>query len=108
MNFSLVFVDGNLTADPTGKQVMGKQVTSFNIAVNYAENKVSYFEVEAWDKVGESCLNHLEKGSRVTIVGDLRQDRWKDGEGRNQSKIKIVAQKVRFDSKKESNQGGGF
>jgi single-strand DNA-binding protein len=75
------------------------------IACNHAERfvnreNVSYFVIECWDKLAENCAMYLKKGSKVTVQGSLRQDRWKDAEGKTRSKVKIVAQNVRFDSVK--------
>ncbi len=109
-NLSLAVIDGNLTADPDTKVIKGdKTVTTFSVAINHEygnkeDNKhVSYVNVEAWDKLGENCGMYLKKGSRVTVQGQIRQDRWKDDKGNTREKIKIIAQTVRFDtiSKKE-------
>jgi single-strand DNA-binding protein len=108
-NLSYIILDGNLTQDPELKNTsIGKSVTNFTVAVNhngsYGEDKepedVSYFEVEAWEKIGENCSEYLKKGSKVTIMGNLRQSRWKTNEGESRSRVKVVATSVRFDSQK--------
>jgi single-strand DNA-binding protein len=108
-NLSYIILDGNLTQDPEMKSTShGKSVTNFTVAVNhnanYGEDKepddVSYFEVEAWEKMGENCSEYLKKGSKVTVIGNLRQNRWKTNEGESRSKVKVVASSVRFDSQK--------
>lgn len=104
-NIAYVFADGNLTSDPERKTTPnGKSLATFSIAVNHYTSKdgdrdseVSYFDVEAWDKLGENCGEYLKKGSKVTVIGVLRQDRWKSSEGTGRSKVKIMAQQVRFD-----------
>lgn len=105
-NLAYVILDGNLTADPNRREIgQDKSVTSFSLAINHEyANKdggkhVSYIDIETWDKLGDNCSKYLHKGSRVTITGQLRQDRWKDDHGNNRSKIKVTAQTVRFDSK---------
>ncbi|MCB1315739.1 MAG: single-stranded DNA-binding protein [Leptospiraceae bacterium] len=103
-NLSIVILDGNLTHDPELKEVgENRRVTRFTVAANHeyggnTEKKfVSYFQVECWDKLADNCSRYLRKGSRVTVTGNLRQDRWQDERGQNRSKIKINANHVRFD-----------
>ena len=67
-----------------------------------ANKTVSYFPVECWEKLAENCTQYLRKGSRVTIQGELREDRWKDQNGKNCSQLKIVARSVRFDQSPNS------
>lgn len=60
------------------------------------EKEVSYFDVEAWSRLGQSCSENLKKGRGVRVVGRLKQDRWTDGDGKTKSKVKIVAEHVEF------------
>ncbi len=103
----MVILDGNLTQDPeTKKTPTEKNVTTFTIALNHewgskdGNKTVSFIPVETWEKLAENCSAYLKKGSRVTISGDLRQDRWKDSEGKTHSRVKVIARTVRFDSTK--------
>lgn len=107
-NIAYVFADGNLTHDPQTRTLDGgKILTTFRIAVNHnygkdSEDKdVSYFEVEAWENLGKHCADWLTKGSKVTIIGSLKQDRWDGADGNPKSKIKIILQQIRFDYTKE-------
>jgi single-strand DNA-binding protein len=103
-NIAFAVIDGNLTNDPELKTVgNGKKVSTFNIAINHdsyskEESEVSFMEIEAWDKVAENCSEFLKKGRKVTILGSLKQDRWKSSDGSNRNKWKVVATSVRFDS----------
>ncbi|EKO60841.1 single-strand binding domain protein [Leptospira kirschneri str. H2] len=38
-----------------------------------------------------------KKGKKATVIGELRQDRWKAQDGSNRSKLKVVGQMIRFD-----------
>jgi single-strand DNA-binding protein len=99
-----IIVEGNLTRDPmVNVTPKGTKVCNFAVATNRfyrkddgKEKEVSYFDVEAWQKEAERCEKVLEKGRGVRVVGRLKQDRWVDTEGRNRSKIKIVADHVEF------------
>lgn len=110
-NLSYIILDGNLTQDPEERSTpTGKALAQFTVAVNHShgtnEDKedVSFFEVEAWEKLGENCVEYLQKGSKVTVMGNLKQNRWKSQDGENRSKVKVVATTVRFDTmrKKDS------
>ncbi len=104
-NLAHIVLDGNLTADPeTKKTPTNKVVTIFKVAANHewggkdGNKSVSYVPVECWDKLAENCGQYLHKGSKVTVQGDLREDRWTDDEGKKRSRLKVVARNVRFDS----------
>lgn len=99
-----ILIEGNLTRDPELKATpKGTPVCSFSVASNrfYKQDEeyqkeVSFFDVEAWAKLAESCAEYLEKGRGVRVVGRLKQDRWQDQEGNPRSKVKIVAEHVEF------------
>jgi single-strand DNA-binding protein len=104
-NIAQIYLDGNLTADPESKELRSNRaLTTFRVAANHDWNNkdgskiVSYFSVECWEKLAENCARYLKKGDHVTLIGDLRQDRWRDTEGQPRSAVKIVARYVRFDS----------
>lgn len=110
MNLDFVLLDGNLTQDPEMRTIKDtKHLATFTVAVNHPSSKdekesVSFIPVETWGKLAENCNRYLKKGSRVTVEGALRQERWQDDQGKNHSRIKILARNVRFDStgKRES------
>jgi single-strand DNA-binding protein len=99
-----ILLEGNLTRDPElSKTPKGTPVCNFCVASNryYKQdeegvNEVSFFDVEVWSRLAESCAEHLTKGRGVRVVGRLKQDRWEDPEGKPRSRIKIVAEHVEF------------
>lgn len=99
-----ILLEGNLTRDPESRTTpSGSQVCSFAIASNrfYKQNEAleketSFFDVEAWARLGQTCAETLRKGRGVRVVGRLRQDRWTDRDGKTQSRVKIVAEHVEF------------
>ncbi|MCL1912035.1 MAG: single-stranded DNA-binding protein [Leptospirales bacterium] len=101
-NYVTATVEGFVTRDPVLRTTKtGKNVCSFSLAVNHfskeaAEPGVSYIDVETWEKLAESCFQKIAKGKRVIVIGGLRQDRWVGSDGKNQAKIKIVGNEVRF------------
>jgi len=99
-----ILLEGNLVRDPESKTLpSGSQVCNFSIATNRfwkqndaLEKETSYFDVEAWARLGQTCADTLRKGRGVRVVGRLKQDRWQDTDGKNRSKIKVVAEHVEF------------
>jgi single-strand DNA-binding protein len=94
-----ILIEGNLVRDPETRTLStGSQVCNFAVASNrfYKQNEelekeVSYFDVEAWSRLGQSCATNLKKGRGVRVVGRLKQDRWTDGEGKTRSRVKIIS-----------------
>ncbi|GIX41084.1 MAG: single-stranded DNA-binding protein [Leptospiraceae bacterium] len=99
MSLAFTILEGNLIKDPEMRTVGDNQkVTIMVLAVNHGKNKenVSFFTIETWGKNAENCKNYLKKGSKIRVMGDLRQDRWIDDKGSVHSKIKIVSNQVAF------------
>ncbi len=103
-NLNSIILEGNLVRDPVIKAIpSGHNLCSFSVASNrfYKQNEetekeVSYFDIETWSRLAQTCGEILKKGRGVRIVGRLKQDRWVDSTGKNQTKIKIVAEHVEF------------
>lgn len=66
-------------------------------------NEVSYFDVAAFGRMAEYAGAKLQKGSSIRIVGRLKQERWKDNEGKSMSKIKVIAEHLDFMRQQEIN-----
>jgi len=101
-NFTSATVEGNVTHDPILRQTKtGKSVCNFSVAVNHysapdTEPKVSFMEIETWEKVADMCAEHVTKGKRLMVIGTLKQDRWEGKDGKMQSRIKLVGNEIRF------------
>jgi single-strand DNA-binding protein len=97
-----ILLEGNLVRDPIFKETpKGTPLCTFSVASNRyfrqgseSEQEVSFFDVETWSKLAESCGERLKKGRGVRVVGRLKQDRWTGTDGKNHDKIKIVAEHV--------------
>jgi single-strand DNA-binding protein len=103
-NLNSILIEGNLVRDPQFRSTSkGTSLCTFSLASNRAyrqengmEKEVSFFDVEAWSKLAESCQANGRKGRGVRVVGRLKQSRWLDTEGKTRSKISIVAEHVEF------------
>ncbi|MBN1501346.1 MAG: single-stranded DNA-binding protein [Spirochaetes bacterium] len=97
-----VTIEGFVTHDPVVKKTKsGKNLCDFSVAVNHSssgdnEPKVSFFDVETWEGVAEFSSANIRRGSKVIVFGSLRQDRWENTEGKIRSKVKIIANSVRY------------
>ena len=95
-----VILLGRLTRDPEQRTTAsGKNVVSFSIAVSRAtqDDQADFFNVTAWEKLGDLVMQYLNKGRRVLVQGRLRQDSWEDKDtGKRQSRIEVVATDVTF------------
>ncbi|MCA1951327.1 MAG: single-stranded DNA-binding protein [Treponema sp.] len=113
-NLNSILIEGNLVRDPLLRSTpKGTPVCTFSLASNRFykqdtgfEKEVSFFEVETWSKLAESCHTLGHKGRGVRVVGRLKQERWQGPDGKPRAKIVIIAEHVEFrpdfSDKKES------
>jgi single-strand DNA-binding protein len=103
-NLNSILIEGNLVRDPLLRSTpKGTQVCTMSLASNRYykqdsgfEKEVSFFEVESWSRLAEACYNKGRKGRGVRVVGRLKQDRWSGADGKQHSRITIVAEHVEF------------
>jgi single-strand DNA-binding protein len=96
-------ITANLTRDPVLRFTPSGTAT---VEVGIADNRryfnrqtqewveeTSYFDVEAWGDLAEHVAQSYTQGSRVTVTGRIRQERW-EKDGQKRSKVLIVADEV--------------
>ena len=95
-----VILMGRLTRDPEQRTTStGKVIANFSIAVDRGgqDDAADFFEITAWEKLGELVMQYLGKGRRVLVQGRLRQDSWDDKEtGKKRSRVEVTATDVTF------------
>lgn len=95
-----VILMGRLVRDPEQRTTTtGKTIANFSIAVDRGgqDDTADFFNVTAWEKLGDLVIQYLAKGRRVLVQGRLRQDSWDDKEtGKKQSRIEVTATDVTF------------
>jgi single-strand DNA-binding protein len=99
-----ITVVGNVTREPELKFLnSGQAALRFSVAVNRRwqnrqtnewEERVSYFDVQAYGPLAENVANTVEKGSRVIVSGRLEQRSWETKEGEKRSTIEINADEI--------------
>lgn len=106
-----VILMGRLTRDPEQRTTTGgKTIASFSIAVDRGgdSDQADFFEITAWEKLGDLVIQYLGKGRRVLVQGRLRQDSWDDKEtGKKRSRVEVTATDVTFLDGPSDGQGGG-
>jgi single-strand DNA-binding protein len=103
-NLNSILIEGNLVRDPLLRSTpKGTPVCTLSLASNRYykqdtgfEKEVSFFDVETWSKLAEACYSRGKKGRGVRVVGRLKQDRWNGSDGKQHSKVSIVAEHVEF------------
>lgn len=95
-----VILMGRLTRDPEQRTTpSGKTVVRFSLAVDRqgSDDAADFFDVTAWEKLGDLVVQYVTKGRRVLVQGRLRQDSWDDKEsGKKRSRVEVVATDVTF------------
>jgi len=105
--YNKIILIGNLTKDPELRYTpQGTPVVSFRLAVNYRykqsdeiKQETMFIDNVVFGKQAETCSKYLNKGSSVLVEGRLRERRW-ESNGQQRSKFEVIAQSVRFLTRK--------
>lgn len=118
---NLVNMSGGIVADP---EVINDNILKLRVAVDYSgsekgsDNKSGYFDVVYYLKDNGNFINKnasfvagqvsdgkMKKGSSVSLIGRLVQERWKQDE-RSASKVVIVAEHLTYGQRGSGNTAG--
>ena len=112
-----IVIEGNVVRDTQIRETArGTRVCMIPIATNrfYRDMKGSlqketaFFDVEAWgENFCKTAVKMAKKGRGLRVVGRLKQDRWKNSEGKAASKIYIVAEHIDFKPEKTAENKSG-
>ena len=115
-NLNKVMLIGRLTRDPeTRSTAGGNSVTKFGLAVNRSYRKkdsdeqveeVTFVDIEAWGKTGETFARYMKKGRPAYIEGRLRLDSW-EKDGQKRTKLLVVMEDFQFLDSGDRSGGGG-
>jgi len=99
-----VQIIGRLGKDPLEKTTKkGTKFAVFTVAVDrqwkgsdgVIHKEIDWFNVEAWGRLGEVCLEYLKKGRLVFLEGRLRTDRYEKG-GEVKYFTKVIARQMQM------------
>lgn len=91
----------------------GTPVTTFRVATskrvkqpNGGETEVTtWHRVTCWRKLAEVCGEHVHKGDRLLVTGEVQASAWLDGRtGEPRATLEVRADTVRFLGKREAHQ----
>jgi single-strand DNA-binding protein len=87
---------GNLTDQPEVRYTeSGIARATFRVAVSgRRDGEASFFTVVVWRDQAEHAAESLSKGSRVVIVGRLRQRTWTAEDGSARQVVEVVAEEL--------------
>lgn len=103
-NLNRVQIIGRLGKDPESRSTKkGTAYVIFPVAVDHTwktrdgetRKETDWFNVEAWSKLGEICLNYLSKGRLIFLEGRLRTSRY-EHEGETRYFTKVVATRMQM------------
>ena len=111
--FNKVILMGNLTRDPEIRYAPnGTPVANFGLAVNrrYRQGEelredVCFVDIIVFGRQAETCGQYLSKGQAALIEGRLQMRKFETKDGQKVTKHEVVAENVRFLSKR-ADQGG--
>ena len=105
MTMNKILVIGNLGSDPEMRYTPnGNAVTSFSVATNRryrtsdgeTREETEWFRVNAWNRLGETCNQYLQRGSKVYVEGTLTSGAYLSNDGDPRASLDIRATEVRF------------
>lgn len=105
-----VILIGNLTKDPEiSTTPSGVSVCNISLAVtrNFSnadgEREADFFNITVWRALAENCHKFLKKGSKIAVVGNLRNRSYDAPDGTRRYVTDIMAEQIDFLSTKNSN-----
>ena len=112
-----VLLMGNLTRDPELRVTpKGTPICQFSLAINRTfkmesgetREEVTYIDIEAWGKQGETIAKYVTKGRPLYVEGRLRLDQWEDKTSKEKrSRMKVVLENFQFLGDGRGGAGGG-
>ncbi len=112
-----VLLMGNLTRDPELRVTpKGTSICQFALAINRTfkmesgetREEVTYIDIEAWGKQGETIAKYVTKGRPLFVEGRLRLDQWEDKNTKEKrSRVKVVLENFQFLGDSRGGGGGG-
>lgn len=102
---TVITVVGNVVADPELRFTpSGAAVANFRIASTprhydrttneWKDGDPLFLGVSAWRQLGENVAESITKGTRIVVVGRLKQRQYEDADGNKRSSYELDAEEV--------------
>ena len=105
-NFNSLLIEGYVVKEPEKyKTDAGFDNCKLTLGVdrfysnrnNERVRETSYFDVEAWGNRKETeAIKEAHPGDTLRVVGRLKQNTWKDKDGKSHSSVSVVAEYAEF------------
>lgn len=90
---NLLILSGSLGRDPERKTFQNGSVVTFSLAETViganGEKKAVWHDCEAWSKAGDKVERWCQKGTAVTVTGQLKYDEYTSKEGHPVKRAKM-------------------
>jgi single stranded DNA-binding protein len=87
-----VKMTGRLTHEPKLKHIKKKRaVCEMRLAVDNGRHPTTFIDLSVFDAPAYVAAEHLSKGCRVKVEGELRFREWRDTAGWNHQRYSIVS-----------------
>lgn len=83
---------GRLGGEPKGKEVNGKTVIQFRLAIRGRKDETQWMTCEMWQPGG--VLDHLHKGTQVCVSGSLETRTWNGSDGQERSAVQLTVRQL--------------
>jgi single-strand DNA-binding protein len=104
-NNNTITVVGNVTREPELRfTANGRSQLTLGLAVNHRYpdrsrpgewvEETSFFNVVCWADLAENVSSSVQKGSRILVMGRLRQRSWETDNNEKRSVVEIIAEEV--------------
>ena len=111
-----IILMGRLTADPEIRFSSNENqtcVAKFNLAVDRrfkreGEATADFFQIVAFGRLGEFAQNYLQKGTKVVLDGELRNNNYTNKDGQKVYGFQIVANSIEFAESKRTSEENTF
>lgn len=103
-----VVISGNVVADPQLHDAGNTKVCKFTLANERRFGKTSrtsFVPIIMFGKTGELCAQYVQKGSPITVTGNINQENWKDKKTQeNRSRLSVIGNEWEFNGPKPADQ----
>ena len=104
-----MIIEGNACGDPKPEQSLtgsGIAILKVSVAIETkrsykdasgeVKEETSCYKVVAFGEMAEAVVKNWKEGKSVRIVGRLKQERWKNLDGRDNSEVVVIAEHIEF------------
>lgn len=89
---NLLILSGSLGKDPERKNFQNSSVVTFSLAETVlanGEKKTVWHDCECWGKASDTIERYCQKGTAVTLTGQLKYDEYENKEGQKVKRAKM-------------------